>query len=67
MTLTRSNAIAMLVQIGLCAPMKRIVQALDLHPRGIPIKVWQFDDLALALLVRGLPYALGWKRLVALF
>ena len=42
------------IQIGLCAPADQIVQALDLRPRGTPIKVWQFDDAALTLFVRGL-------------
>jgi len=42
------------VQIGLCAPADRIVQALDLRPRGAPITVWQFDDDALTLLQHGL-------------
>ncbi len=42
------------IQIGLCAPADQIVQALDLRPRGTPIKVWQFDDAALSLLGRGL-------------
>ena len=42
------------IQIGLCAPADRIVQALDLHPGGTPIKVWQFDDSALTLIGRGL-------------
>ena len=41
------------IQIGLCAPADRIVQALDLRPRGTPIKVWQFDDAALTLFGRG--------------
>jgi len=41
------------IQIGLCAPPERIVQALDLQPRGAPIDVWQFDDAALTLLERG--------------
>ena len=42
------------IQIGLCAPADRIVQALDLRPRGTPIEVWQFDDAALVLFGRGL-------------
>jgi len=42
------------IQIGLCAPADQIVQALDLRPRGTPIKVWQFDDAALTLFGRGL-------------
>ena len=42
------------IQIGLCAPADQIVQALDLRPRGTPIKVWQFDDVALTLFGRGL-------------
>ncbi len=42
------------IQIGLCAPANEIVQALDLRPRGTPIKVWQFDDAALSLIGRGL-------------
>ena len=42
------------VQIGLCTAADRIVQALDLRPRGTPIEVWQFDDAALTLLGRGL-------------
>jgi hypothetical protein len=42
------------IQIGLCAPADQIVQALDLHPRGTPIEVWQFDDPALALVGYGL-------------
>jgi hypothetical protein len=41
------------VQIALCAPPDRIVQALHLHPAGAPIEVWQFDDAALALFGRG--------------
>jgi hypothetical protein len=42
------------IQIGLCAPAEQIAQALDLRPRGPPIKVWQFDDAALTLFGRGL-------------
>jgi hypothetical protein len=42
------------IQIGLCAPADRIVQALDLRPRGTPIKVWQFDDEELVLFGHGL-------------
>jgi len=42
------------IQIGLCAPAERIVQALDLRPRGTPIEVWQFDDAALVLSGHGL-------------
>ena len=42
------------IQIGLCASADQIVQALDLHPRGTPIKVWQLDDDALSLFARGL-------------
>ena len=42
------------IQIGLCAPAERIVQALDLRPRGTPIEVWQFDDAALVLFGHGL-------------
>jgi NAD(P)-dependent dehydrogenase (short-subunit alcohol dehydrogenase family) len=42
------------IQIGLCAPADRIVQALDLHGRGTPMEVWQFDDAALTLFERGL-------------
>jgi hypothetical protein len=42
------------IQIGLCAPIDAIVQALDLRPRGAPITVWQFDDPALTLFGRGL-------------
>jgi hypothetical protein len=42
------------IQIELCAPAEEIVQALDLRPRGTPIKVWQFDDAALVLFGRGL-------------
>ena len=42
------------IQIGLCAPADRIVQALDLRPGGTPIEVWQFDDTALVLFGRGL-------------
>src|SRR4030095_12820230 len=42
------------IQIGLCAPAGRIVQALDLHGRGTPMEVWQFDDAALTLFERGL-------------
>ena len=41
------------IQIGLCAPADRIVQALDLRPRGTPIEVWQFDDAALVLFGHG--------------
>jgi len=42
------------IQIALCAPADQIVQALDLHRRGTPIEVWQFDDAALTLFGRGL-------------
>ena len=42
------------VQIELCAPPEKIVRALELHPRGNPIKVWQFDDTALTLFDHGL-------------
>ena len=42
------------VQVGLCAPVNHIVQALHLHARAAPITVWQFDDDALTLLGRGL-------------
>ena len=42
------------IQLGLCTPTERIVQALDLRPRGTPIEVWQFDDATLTLLGRGL-------------
>ena len=42
------------IQIGLCAPTDRIVQALDPRPRGAPIEVWLFDDAALTLFERGL-------------
>ena len=42
------------VQIGLCSPIDHIVQALELRPRGAPIEVWQFDDPAMSLFVRGL-------------
>jgi len=42
------------IQIGLCAPTDKIVQALDLRRRGAPITVWQFDDPALTLFGRGL-------------
>jgi hypothetical protein len=41
------------IQIGLCAPTKEILQALDLRPRGTPMEVWQFDDAALTLFGRG--------------
>jgi len=41
------------IQFGLCAPTERIVQALDLRPRGTPIDVWQFDDAMLTLFGRG--------------
>jgi hypothetical protein len=41
------------IQIGLCAPADRIVQALDLRPRGTALEVWQFDDAALVLFGRG--------------
>ena len=41
------------VQLGLCAPTDRIVQALALRPSGTPIKVWQFDDAVLTLFGRG--------------
>jgi hypothetical protein len=41
------------VQLGLCTPADRIVQALDLRPRGTPMRVWQFDDPDLTLLGRG--------------
>lgn len=42
------------IQIGLCSPVDRIVQALELRPRGTAIEVWQFDDAALTLFGRGL-------------
>jgi hypothetical protein len=42
------------IQIGLCAPAERIVQALDLGPGGAPVEVWLFDDAALTLFGRGL-------------
>jgi hypothetical protein len=42
------------VQISLCAPTDRIVQALDPRPRKAPIEVWLFDDAALTLFERGL-------------
>jgi hypothetical protein len=42
------------IQIALCAPPDRIVQALDLHPRGTPLEVWHLDDSALTLFARGL-------------
>jgi hypothetical protein len=42
------------VQIGLCSPIDHIVRALELHPRGGPIEVWQFDDSAISLIARGL-------------
>ena len=42
------------IQISLCAPANEILQALDLRPRGTPIKVWQFDDAALTLFEHGL-------------
>jgi hypothetical protein len=42
------------IQIGLCAPAGQIVKALDLHLRGSPIEVWQFDDAALVLFGHGL-------------
>jgi hypothetical protein len=42
------------IEIGLCAPADRIAQALNLHPRGTPIKVWQLDDDSLSLFARGL-------------
>ena len=42
------------VQIGLCSPIDHIVHALELHPRGGPIEVWQFDDSAISLIARGL-------------
>ena len=38
------------IQIGLCAPIDRVVQALELQARGTPITVWQFDDDSLTLL-----------------
>jgi hypothetical protein len=41
------------IQLGLCAPADRIVQALALRPAATPIKVWQFDDAALTLFGRG--------------
>lgn len=41
------------IQIGLCAPAGQIVRALDLNPRGGPIKVWLFDDEALTLFASG--------------
>ena len=41
------------IQLGLCAPTDRIVQALALRPSGSPIKVWLFDDAALTLIERG--------------
>lgn len=42
------------IQIALCAPTDRILQALDLRPHGTTIEVWQFDDAALTLFGRGL-------------
>ena len=41
------------IQLGLCAPTDRIVQALALRSSGTPIKVWQFDDAVLTLAGRG--------------
>jgi len=41
------------IQLGLCAPTDRIVQALGLRSSGTPIKVWLFDDAALTLFGRG--------------
>jgi len=41
------------IQLGLCAPPDRIVQALALRPTATPIKVWLFDDAALTLFGRG--------------
>jgi hypothetical protein len=41
------------IQLGLCAPSDRIVQALALRPTATPIKVWLFDDAALTLFGRG--------------
>ena len=46
------------VQIGLCSPIDHIVQALNLHPRGAPIEVWQFDDPGINLFERGLRFRL---------
>jgi hypothetical protein len=42
------------IQVALCGPPERIVQALDLHPTGPPIEVWLFDDAGLTLFARGL-------------
>jgi hypothetical protein len=42
------------IQVGLCSPTDQIMRALDLHRRGAPIKVWQFDDATLSLFERGL-------------
>ena len=41
------------IQLGLCAPTDRIVQALALRPTATPINVWLFDDAALTLFGRG--------------
>lgn len=41
------------IQIALCAPPDKILQALDVQSRGTPIEVWQFDDAMLTLSVRG--------------
>jgi len=50
---SRANGARAEIQLGLCAPADRIVQALVLRPRGRPIKVWLFDDPALSLFGRG--------------
>ena len=42
------------IQVALCGPPERIVQALDLQPKGPPIEVWLFDDAGLTLFARGL-------------
>src|SRR4051812_9415262 len=41
------------VQVAVCAPADRIVQALALQPRTARVAVWQFDDAALTLFHRG--------------
>lgn len=49
------------IQIGLCAPINQVLQALDAHPRAPPIDVWQFDDAALTLLEGGCAFAFEWQ------
>jgi hypothetical protein len=51
---TGKNAARAEVQLELCAPADQVVPAPNMHPRAVPITVWQFDDNALSLYARGL-------------